>query len=652
MAGDVREGARAALPDHGPLEPGTTFEKHDIVGLLGRGGSAFVYHGYHAFMDRHVAIKVIPVTPNKAAEFKRRARAEAMVLSRLRHPNVVRVYDAGVTDDGAYIYIVMELLEGRPLRDVLIALEALSVPEVLVIGEQVCDAVEMAHRMSVIHRDLKPENIHIETGNHARVLDFGVAKFLAGGAFQTTSKYRWHGTPLYMSPEHLQGRGVTVRSDVYALGIVLYEALAGSHPCLNGIETPTFQEIGWIQISNVPPLLTEVVPTIPDYVARVIQRAIAKAPENRYGSMHELGIALRDAGRRFTLESEKRRFAVALRDLVTETNARLGDRSAALQNLFPSSPSERGESEREAFTADTVESPLPPSGLRGVPAPDPTDPMAAPPFQPEPEPGTDPAPAVPPRTRDTVRLFQVPDLPARPRTPEASARSIAAVASGAEHPRSGDGPRTRSRPADEPLNLSRTPSPVRATSERAVKRVLGVVGPDRKRAAPAGPTGRIRAAATRMMSTNRGAALLAVLLGAILAVPIGVWFALGRGRRAAPAAPVSSATAALVASTGAAASAIPAADPPPMPQPAASNPKADAPALPSRPPAAAPPPIARRSAPSPAPSAPSVFHTGPIYGDEPAAPPPSKLEPPDPKPIHGGPVAEPKGTAKLPASGL
>ena len=130
--------------ERGPLDPGQRFENFEIVGLLGSGGTAFVYEGYQEFLDRRVAIKVIPGKAEKAAEFRRRARAEAIVLSRIRHPNVVQVFDAGVTSDGALIYIIMERLIGRPLRGVLIALRALSVPEALVVGAQVCDAVEAA----------------------------------------------------------------------------------------------------------------------------------------------------------------------------------------------------------------------------------------------------------------------------------------------------------------------------------------------------------------------------------------------------------------------------------------------------------------------------------------------------------------------------
>ncbi|MCU0692551.1 MAG: protein kinase [Polyangiaceae bacterium] len=333
-----------------PFKPGDVFEKYQIVNLIGRGGTAFVYQGYQEFLDRHVAIKVIPGQASQSDDFRRRARAEATVLSRLRHPNVVRVFDAGVSDDGAFIYIVMEKLEGRTLREVLYALGALSVPEVLLVGAQICDAVEAAHRLNVIHRDLKPENIFIESGNHAIVLDFGIAKFRGAGC-ATTAKHRWQGTALYMSPEHLQGREVTERCDIYALGMMLYEALSGGHPCLNGIESPTIQDIAWIQIGHVPPLLTQVVPTIPDYVARIIQRAIAKLPEHRYGSMLELGVALRDAERLLTLACrERRHITPSLRELVTETNTRLGTKVMAI----PMAPRSRAENMAQSATASSV----------------------------------------------------------------------------------------------------------------------------------------------------------------------------------------------------------------------------------------------------------------------------------------------------------
>jgi serine/threonine protein kinase len=424
---------QAADPERHPFKPGDVFEKYEIVNLIGRGGTAFVYHGYQEFLDRHVAIKIIPAQANQGQEYRRRARAEATVLSRLRHPNVVQVFDAGVSEDGAFIYIVMEKLEGRPLRELLYALGALSVPEALLIGAQVCDAVEAAHRLGVIHRDLKPENIFVERGNHAIVLDFGIAKFLGAG-YATTAKHRWQGTALYMSPEHLQGKNVSPRSDIYALGTMLYEALAGGHPCLNGIDQPTIQEIAWIQVSHVAPLLTQVVPTIPDYVARIVQRAIAKAPEHRYASMLELGTALRDADRMLTLSCrDQGRYTPTVRDLVSETNTRLGSKVLAVP-MAPQTP--RSQSPEAPPVAEPTRAVAPISRLRGntlrivdgqsappppvVQSPRPRPVSEAPPPA-RPEPGPNPAPLRAPPPREDKRR----PVPARVESDRGRLRTIA-----------------------------------------------------------------------------------------------------------------------------------------------------------------------------------------------------------------------------------
>ncbi|MCA9599613.1 MAG: protein kinase [Myxococcales bacterium] len=511
--------------ERGPLDPGQRFENFEIVGLLGSGGTAFVYEGYQEFLDRRVAIKVIPGKAEKAAEFRRRARAEAIVLSRIRHPNVVQVFDAGVTSDGALIYIIMERLIGRPLRDVLIALRALSVPEALVVGAQVCDAVEAAHRLGAIHRDLKPENIFIENGNHARVLDFGIAKFLDSGGFQTTDKYRWQGTPLYMSPEQLQGRQVTVRTDIYALGTLLYEALAGGHPCLNGIETPTHTELGWIQIGHVPPPLTELVPTIPDYVARVVQRAIAKAPENRYGSMHEFGIALRDAERRFTLEAERRRFATALRDLVGETN-----RARPGQAAFAGADTEQSPSLPPETTQEMLPPVVPPAALKN---------------------------------RDTVRLFALPSPGAGQGAPTPVVLERERI----------DAPPVA--PAVVPAR--RAPAPSRASAAAPApppQPPQQLVGSPRKQAKPVSTARRpspaarskFEALAARALATPARAALVACVLGTAIAVPTSIGVNLAKRARQAKASPPASVVA---SSTVAPPVASGAPSPEPVPAPAA-----------------------------------------------------------------------------------
>jgi serine/threonine protein kinase len=292
--------------------------KYQMRGLIGRGGQATVYHGYDTFIDRDVAIKIMTDAFDSNREHSRRAQMEARVLCRLQHPNIVHVYDAGSTDSGA-IYIIMELLKGRTLREVLRDVRQLTVYEALSLGAQIADGVDVAHRQQVIHRDLKPENIIVVDGNVIKVLDFGIAKFLTLTGM-TTQRDTLRGTMWYISPEHVQGLGVTARSDIYALGSILYEAMCGTPPCLVGLQEISTPSVAWSQISRVPPQLDELVPEVPPHVGRLIQRMLVKEPRERPASMAEVAAALRSACAR--LNEEVNCPVTALRDLWRDTQVR------------------------------------------------------------------------------------------------------------------------------------------------------------------------------------------------------------------------------------------------------------------------------------------------------------------------------------------
>lgn len=285
-----------------PFQFGDEFLQYRIHSLLGRGGHAFVYAGQHRYMERPVAIKVIPAPPEMNSDVYKRARLEAKILSQLEHPNVVKIYDAGVTDEGA-IYIVMEMLQGRTLRDCLKQVGPLTVPETLHVGIQIAEAVQLAHAQNAIHRDLKPENVFVLPGNVVKVLDFGITKLL-GGSTMTTQPNLIRGTPQYMSPEHMEGRPVTAQSDIYALGSVLYELLAAMAPALIGLEEVSSYAIGYSQIHRVPPRLDEVASHVPRYVARVFQRMLAKDASERHASMAEVSAELRSLQSRFGSENK------------------------------------------------------------------------------------------------------------------------------------------------------------------------------------------------------------------------------------------------------------------------------------------------------------------------------------------------------------
>jgi serine/threonine protein kinase len=284
-----------------PFKEGDEFLNYRIHSLLGRGGHAFVYSGQHLFMERPVAIKVIPAPAEMNSDVYKRARLEAKILSQLSHPNVVKVYDAGVTEIGV-IYIVMEMLEGWTLRAALNGMSRFTVSETLHVGLQVAAAVQAAHEQHAIHRDLKPENVFVLPGNVVKVLDFGITKFLGTNTTMTTEPHLIRGTPQYMSPEHMEGRVVTVRSDIYALGSILYELLATIAPALVGLQEVSSYAIGFSQIHRMPPRLDEVCSDVPRYVARSIQRMLAKDPGERPASMCDVVDELRQLQTRLAIE--------------------------------------------------------------------------------------------------------------------------------------------------------------------------------------------------------------------------------------------------------------------------------------------------------------------------------------------------------------
>ncbi len=311
----VRMSQRAA---QGPLSAGDTFlSKYEIKDLIGQGGHACVYHAINTFMGREVAIKVLHRPGGIDRESLRRGQAEAQLLNRLRHHNIVEVIDAGMTETGL-LYIVMELLRGRSLRDVLNEHGALSVEEVLDLAAQAADGVHSAHITGAIHRDLKPENLFVTRDQGLKILDFGIAK-VADATNWTTDKDVAHGTVLYMSPEQLQLHKLTPRSDIYALGVIMYEALLGRHPIseLTDAPHPSMWEISRAVLSVETPLLDEVDARVPRNVALLVSRAMAKAPEQRFSSMEEFARAIRECAAAWAAYAHVHGLDVGVRELAT-----------------------------------------------------------------------------------------------------------------------------------------------------------------------------------------------------------------------------------------------------------------------------------------------------------------------------------------------
>ena len=262
------------------LQTGQTLGPYRILNQVGKGGMATVYRAYHAATDRYVAIKLLPRELAESPEFVGRFQQEARTIARLEHAHILPVYDFG--QDGPHTYLVMRYLEAGTLADRL-PQGGLPLAEADRILAQLATALQYAHARGIIHRDLKPANVLVDASGNVYLTDFGIAKLLQADA-RFTGTGAMIGTPAYMSPEQGQGLPVDQRSDIYSLGIILYEMVTG-HPPFQA-DTPValvYQHV------NAPlPLPSAVKPGLPAEVERVVLKALAKNPADRYGSAGDL----------------------------------------------------------------------------------------------------------------------------------------------------------------------------------------------------------------------------------------------------------------------------------------------------------------------------------------------------------------------------
>jgi serine/threonine-protein kinase len=280
--------------------------KYRLDERLGSGGMGTVYRATHLLIDRPVAVKVLSQRFVGDETAQQRFRREARAAGRIQHPNAVTVTDFGASN--RHLYIVMELLEGRTLRELLAREGPLDPARAVSIMLQASAAVGAAHDVGLIHRDLKPANIFIEQRPDApavvKVLDFGLAKFAveeqADDDYQTLTQVgTLIGTPRYMSPEQCAGTGkLTAASDVYSLGIILYEMLSGAVPFT--AETPL--AIALRHVSEAPQPLREIVPSVPEKLEAIVQRALIKNPTDRFADGNELRRELYATARDLGLE--------------------------------------------------------------------------------------------------------------------------------------------------------------------------------------------------------------------------------------------------------------------------------------------------------------------------------------------------------------
>jgi serine/threonine-protein kinase len=263
-------------------------DRYELGEIIGRGGMADVHAAVDERLRRDVAVKIMRPGSAPPADMEARFEDEARVAARLNHPNVVSVYDTGTTDDGRP-FIVMERLPGETLGD---RMRAGDLPDaaVRVWADDVLAAMAAAHAAGIVHRDIKPGNILLSEDGRAKIADFGIARESDSLLVDPTNANALTGTPAYVAPERINGHAATARSDIWALGVVLYEALAGCKP----FDGPTPLAVAMAVRDDDPTPLAELRPAVDPVMASVITRAMASDPDARFATAAEMAAAMTD----------------------------------------------------------------------------------------------------------------------------------------------------------------------------------------------------------------------------------------------------------------------------------------------------------------------------------------------------------------------
>ena len=255
-------------------------DRYQIIRSIGEGGMANVYLAYDTILDRNVAVKILRGDLADDEKFVRKFQREAISASSLSHPNIVEVYDVG-EDDGKY-FIVMEYVDGRTLKSLIKKRGALTLPEVIDIMLQLTSAIAHAHDSYIIHRDIKPQNVLILDDGMVKITDFGIAMALNSNELTQTNSVM--GSVHYLPPEQANGSGSTIKSDIYSLGVLMFELLTGKVP----FKGDNAVEIAIKQMKEPIPSVCKINPEIPQSVENIILKACAKNPKNRYENVREM----------------------------------------------------------------------------------------------------------------------------------------------------------------------------------------------------------------------------------------------------------------------------------------------------------------------------------------------------------------------------
>ena len=255
--------------------------RYELIEKIGEGGMAVVYKGKDRLLNRYVAIKILRPEFTKDEQFIESFKRESQASARLSHANIVGVYDVG--KEGNIHFIVMELIDGKVLSEVIKEKGRIEYKEAISIIRQVASALSLAHKNQIIHRDIKPHNILITSTGVAKLADFGIAKAVSAATI-VGGNNKIMGSVHYFSPEQARGAYVDERSDIYSLGIVLYEMLTGKVP-FDG-DNPV--SIALMHINDPMPSLTKEVPGIPPQLEKIVNKATEKYQSNRYKTVDEM----------------------------------------------------------------------------------------------------------------------------------------------------------------------------------------------------------------------------------------------------------------------------------------------------------------------------------------------------------------------------
>ncbi len=261
--------------------------RYEVLGELGQGAMGVVYKAKDPLIDRVVAIKTINLSlaMDEKEEYEGRFYQEAKAAGRLNHPNIVTIYDVGKSGDVAYI--AMELLEGRELRDIMNEGALLPIDQVLNIVAQVAQGLAYAHEHDIVHRDVKPSNIMVIRDGHVKITDFGIARMASSSVRTQTGMVL--GSPKYMSPEQVMGKAIDQRSDIFSLGVMLYEMLTGQAP----FDGENVNAIMYQTLNAVPAPPSTINPAVPEMVNFIVAKALAKGLEDRYQNAKDFAVDLR-----------------------------------------------------------------------------------------------------------------------------------------------------------------------------------------------------------------------------------------------------------------------------------------------------------------------------------------------------------------------